>query len=396
MAWFDDLIGAGINIAGVEQLRSDLNTSGNEAMSNAQQVGATANQQSQFRPFTVTSQLGNVQATPEGGFNTNLSNQQQGISNQFQNLTQQGVGQFGQNNQLNPQFAGNMFGGAQNFANQSQQQDPRLQNQITSLFDQFQQRAGGVDRAQREQDIFGQLRALQQPEEERQRLSLEERLFAQGRGGVRTSQFGGTPEQLAMAQAQGESQNQAALMALQQSGVEDQQNFQQMLAAGQSGAQGLNQQQGLQMGNANLANQAFNLGQAGNMFGGQLQSQELQNLLGLQQGGFAGQNQLLNQLQPAVNLSNIAGVGQRQGAGFEANANMAGNEAQMNAQLQRAGLTQDYFKTLAQLAGGQGQAQTGLLSSLLNSRAGTSGSGGGQGGTFFNDTIRNAASGLFS
>jgi hypothetical protein len=199
-----------------------------------------------------------------------------------------------------------------------------------------------------------------------------------------------------MAQAQGESQNQAALMALQQSGVEDQQNFQQMLAVGQGGAQGLNQQQGLQMGNANLANQMFNLGQAGNMFGGQLQSQELQNLLGLQQGGFAGQNQLLNQLQPAVNLSNIAGVGQRQGAGFEANANMAGNEAQMNAQLQRAGLTQDYFKTLAQLAGGQGQAQTGLLSSLLNSRAGTSGSGGGQGGTFFNDTIRNAASGLFS
>jgi hypothetical protein len=178
-----------------------------------------------------------------------------------------------------------------------------------------------------------------------------------------------------MAQAQGESQNQAALMALQQSGVEDQQNFQQMLAAGQGGAQGLNQQQGLQMGNANLANQAFNLGQAGNMFGGQLQSQELQNLLGLQQGGFAGQNQLLSQLQPAVNLSNIAGVGQRQGAGFE--ANMAGNEAQMNAQLQRAGLTQDYFKTLAQLAGGQGQAQTGLLSSLLNSGAGASSGGGG-------------------
>ena len=36
------------------------------------------------------------------------------------------------------------------------------------------------------------------PEEERQRLEMEQRMAAQGRLGVRTAQFGGTPEQLAL------------------------------------------------------------------------------------------------------------------------------------------------------------------------------------------------------
>ena len=67
----------------------------------------------------------------------------------------------------------------------------------------------------REQEIFGRIRAMQTPEEERQRLALEERLFNQGRLGVRTAMFGGTPEQLALAKAQEEAQDRAALAAMQ-------------------------------------------------------------------------------------------------------------------------------------------------------------------------------------
>ena len=70
--------------------------------------------------------------------------------------------------------------------------------------------------AQREQEVFDRIRATQLAEEERQRLALEERLFNQGRLGVRTSMFGGSPEQFALAQAQEEAKNRAALMALQQ------------------------------------------------------------------------------------------------------------------------------------------------------------------------------------
>ena len=70
---------------------------------------------------------------------------------------------------------------------------------------------------------------------ERDRLGLEQRLAAQGRLGVRTDMFGGTPEQLAMAKAQAEAENAAFLQAMQFAGEEQQRQAQLgsgMLAAG--------------------------------------------------------------------------------------------------------------------------------------------------------------------
>jgi len=73
----------------------------------------------------------------------------------------------------------------------------------------------------REQAIFERMRAAQRPEEERQRLALEERLAAQGRLGVSSAAYGGaTPEQLAMATAQEEARNRAVLGAMQQAQAE--------------------------------------------------------------------------------------------------------------------------------------------------------------------------------
>ncbi len=89
--------------------------------------------------------------------------------------------------------------------------------------------------AQREQDVYNRMRAAMSPEEERQRLALEQRMAAQGRTGVRTAQFGGTPEQLALAQAQEEARNKAMLNAMQFAGQEQQRQSQLgtgMLAAG--------------------------------------------------------------------------------------------------------------------------------------------------------------------
>jgi hypothetical protein len=75
--------------------------------------------------------------------------------------------------------------------------------------------------ATREQAIFERMRAAQRPEEERQRLALEERLAAQGRLGVSSAAYGGaTPEMLAMATAQEEARNRAMLTAMQQAQAE--------------------------------------------------------------------------------------------------------------------------------------------------------------------------------
>ena len=89
--------------------------------------------------------------------------------------------------------------------------------------------------AEREAEVFNRMRAAMSPEEERQRLALEQRLFNQGRGGVRTAMFGGTPEQLALAKAQEEAKYNAMLGAMNFAGAEQQRMAQLgsgMLAAG--------------------------------------------------------------------------------------------------------------------------------------------------------------------
>jgi hypothetical protein len=66
--------------------------------------------------------------------------------------------------------------------------------------------------AAREQAIFERMRAAQRPEEQRQRLALEERLAAQGRLGTSSAAYGGaTPEMLAMATAQEEARTRSML-----------------------------------------------------------------------------------------------------------------------------------------------------------------------------------------
>ena len=99
-----------------------------------------------------------------------------------------------------------------------EQELQRQQMERAGMF--FQQAA--MPTAQREQEVYDRMRAAMTPEEERQRLALEQRLAAQGRLGTRTGMFGGTPEALALAQAQEEAKNRAILNAMQFAGQEQQ------------------------------------------------------------------------------------------------------------------------------------------------------------------------------
>ena len=137
-------------------------------------------QQTQFQPFTVRSTTGGM-----FGYDPQTGAVDMSVSPQEQALQQ------------------SLFGGAQGFYNQAQ-----------------------MPTAAREQSVFDRIRAVQRPEEQRQQLMLEERLANQGRLGVRSNLFGGTPEQLAMSKAQTEAQNQAALMAMQQAQQEQLQQAQ--------------------------------------------------------------------------------------------------------------------------------------------------------------------------
>ena len=90
--------------------------------------------------------------------------------------------------------------------------------------------AAEADTAAREQQVFQRMMDSINPQRERERLALEERLQGQGRLGVQTSMFGGTPEGLAMAKAQEEAYSQNMLGAMEFAGQE--QSRQAQLGAG--------------------------------------------------------------------------------------------------------------------------------------------------------------------
>ena len=256
---------------------------GNRALSGAQTIGNRGLEQTTFQPYSITSSTGGMFNVDSSGATTTLSPQEQQYQEMMMNQAQQAAqtDPFGQ--QMGRDFSTSAYNLGQGFMTQA-----------------------GMDTATREQDIYDNIRAMQSPEEERQRMALEERLYNQGRSGVTSNMYGGTPEQLAMAKAQAEAQNQASLLAMQQGQAE-------------------------QLQQANL----------GSMFGGlgsQLSAQDLamrqnQQGLGIQALGasYAPQNQMLN-VQQATNLyPQLNQRAQFEGAGLYGEANMGGLEALLGA-----------------------------------------------------------------
>mgnify|MGYP000265241859 FL=1 len=163
------------NIAGAKQL-------GLDTQAGADLLAEQARAGTEFKPYTVTSGLGNVGTTAEGGFNINLSPEQEALQSQ-------------------------------------------LMGQAAGLFGQV-----GQDPAAQQAAIYEQLRATQRPEEQRQRLATEERMLSQGRLGMQSSAYGGaSPELLAQETARQEAMGRANIGARQQALSEQQQ----ALAGGQ-------------------------------------------------------------------------------------------------------------------------------------------------------------------
>ena len=223
-----------------------LSDIGQQARTGAEAIAQQQLEQTQFRPFTVTTGTGagfGTQVDPvTGALTTTMA-----LSPQEQAMQQQ------------------LFGGASQFFT-----------------------GATADPAVREQQIYEQIREATAPQERMERLGLEERLAAQGRLGVRTAQFGGTPEQLAMERAQQQAMAQARLGAAQQARQE--------------------QMQQAQLG---------------------------QQFLG---SGYVPQTQLLAATQPSQQLAVLQNALQRQGASLFGEAAMGGLESQLIAEQARANL----------------------------------------------------------
>jgi hypothetical protein len=288
---------------------------GDVSVPGAMELAQTGLEQTQFRPFTVTSTTGGAfgvtpQVDPVTGEVTSLgatmtlSPREQAIQGMLMREAKEAFG-----DPIYGQMMGRQAG-----------------RQAFGLGEEFMG-AAGMPTADREAEVYERMRAVQSPEEQRQRLALEERLAGQGRLGVRTAMFGGTPEQMALSQAQEEARNRAALSAIQQ-------------------AQAEQMQQG-------------RLAQAFTGLGSQLSAQD-QALLAAQQqrglgalaGAYVPQAQLLNVQQAAQLFPQLQQRGQLAGAGLFGETAMTGLEARLIAEQAKANLL--------------GNLGSGLLSGLVS------------------------------
>jgi len=339
-------------------------TIGDTSVPGAMKLADQAIGMSQFKPFTVTSSTGSqFGATPtmdaDGNIlGTNVTNTLGGTELAIQNeLLRQAQTGFAGGTMGSPEAAAaglNLMGRGTTQLGQ----DPYGIN-TQQLLAQSAADLGGMFMSQlaqpmagRETDVYNRLRAIQAPEEERQRLALEERLFNQGRMGVQTNMYGGTPEQFALSKAQAEAQNQASLMAMQQAQAEQQQQ-----AALGSQFAGLGSNLALSEGamrdaQQRRAIQSLSSGQQMLAGGLGLQQGQQQLNLGALSGAYMPQAQMLNVQQASQLYPQMQQQGQLYGAGQYGETMMSGLEARLISEQARANLL-----------GGLG---TGLLGGMLS------------------------------
>lgn len=366
-------IGGGLLVGDAMDRLSDI---GEQAQTGAGEIAQAGVEQTQFQPFTVTTATGgSFGYDPETGEAvTTLGEQGQAaqdalFGNAQAMLTGTPAGMTAQQAAAQQMLAGGqqMFGqtpGQQAFMQGQQMlgQTPfgmqgiqDSSGQAFGLGNQFMQQAG-MGTADRESAIYDRIRAMQAPGEERAAMELEERLASQGRLGIQTNQYGGTPEQLAQAKAQAEAQNSAAYQAIQQAQSEQAQQAalgaqyaglgaglagqgQQLGAAQQAQAlQAMQSGQGMNLANQQAAQQAMLAGQG--MYTGALGQQQMQQGMGLQalQGAYIPQREIQAAQQAAQLFPQLQQRGQLYGAGLFGEASMGGLEAMLGAELGRANL----------------------------------------------------------
>lgn len=217
MSFFDDLLQAASGYYLGKEGIEGAYQSGVTGQQMAQELASESAGMAKFQPFTVTTGLGTTTTTPTGGIDIGLSPEQQALQTQ-------------------------------------------LMGQAQGLFGQV-----GVDPSTAQADLYEQMRAVQRPEEERQRLALEERMLSQGRLGLQSAAYGGSsPELLAQETARQEAMARANLAARQQAMSE--------------------------------------------------QAQALQTATGLLGAGYSPQQQALNALARGTQVAGLADIGRRTGA----------------------------------------------------------------------------------
>lgn len=289
-----------------EKQRGDLKGIGTEAVTKAGEIGDEAVDATKFLPFTVTSASGTVDADFSKGAATYYTEADEAAGTI---PADKSVGDV-------KTKAGGL---SLNLSEEQEALRQWLETQTGTFQDYYKEQYGEGDwRSKKEQSIFDRIMAAQAPQRERDRLALESRLLGQGRLGTRTSMFGGTPEQLALAKAQEEQSSQDWITAALRASTEQGEDF------------------------GNIAKS-----------------------MGLQ---YAPEQFLLSTLAPATNLASIADLGRRAGAGIQGEAEMAGLDALLSSEMGASNMTGQLLNAL--LTGPGGGTSGGLFGELFEEGGG--------------------------
>ena len=281
------LLGGAGTIAAALNTADQTRDMGQAMFQYMQDLGIDLNKDSQFQGYGVTTGLGTGQAgyDDQGNFGIDL-----GLDDP-QNTAAAGA-------------ANAAFGAAQNAATQA-----------------------GIPIADRQNTIYNQIMATQNPELNRMQAEQQAAEYARGRGGIRGSQYGGTAEDAAMARARAMASNDAAFQAREMA----------------------NQERGM------LGQLAGQFGQYGNqsLQASYLPMQQQMALLGLGQ-----QN------------ADMAQTGQLTGLDYMAQLGLGGANANINAMHSANQLTGNLYNAILSNLGGVQDSDGGAGSGILGAIGG--------------------------
>mgnify|MGYP001176053827 CR=1 FL=1 len=335
MSLFGDIAG----LAAINAAYNKLGQVGTSAQSAANALAGQLETKAAFKPFTVTTGTGTGGITSAGGITMMPTGSAATLQS---NLLSRGLADL-----IRPVGAGDVstlgLGMIDDVQAELGRDLPTLgitqqvaRDNLTAARGLI--REAEMDPAAREQAIFQRIRAAQAPEEERQRLALEERLQSQGRLGVATNLYGGTPEQLALAKAQAEAQNTAMIQAMGQAQAERQ-------MAGQLGTQFSTTGAGLGAAAEALRSgrQAMGLqlaqGGLGLLTGREaLEAARLQQGLAATKAAFIPEASAQNAFQQALRAAELRQQAQQFGTGLFGESTMTGIDALLASGLGQASL----------------------------------------------------------
>jgi ribosomal protein L9 len=326
-----------------------------EYLKEAQNITNQAVEEAQFTPFTVTSGMGGLGSVGSGGsINLGLSTPESAFMQSMFGNAAGMMGSLGASPNLYGMDSSNFLQAQQalqgvnavdpTFAAQRGQTADLYQRQLNQ-YGQPAEQLGGLTSQALEQaqqglstagsvsadSIYKQMEAMQNPERERQQLQLENRLAAQGRLGVNTAAYGGTPEQLAMQKAIEEQRSSNSLNAITTAQNVANQEQQRAMGLANLGMAGTSQQQaltsgqlqnllatqgqdissamaqqGLQTGSMNIGSGMFGLGTQAAMLPSTMQSAQLGNMANMMGLSYLPQQQQLSMLSAASPYSQLA------------------------------------------------------------------------------------------